>query len=153
MKHAGKAGHDSLGPTTGLSEALLSLSCCCWVTQSCPTLESPWTVARQAPLSMEFSWQEYWSGLSCPPPRDLPYSRMELASLVSPALQVDSLVLSHWGSPLSSAFRPNYQLTQLHFPVLLDLDLITHHCFVKYSVPSSRVKKKKDSRFPTCSHW
>ena len=114
---------------------------------------TPWTVARQAPLSMEFSWQEYWSGLSCPPPRDLPYSRMELASLVSPALQVDSLVLSHWGSPLSSAFRPNYQLTQLHFPVLLDLDLITHHCFVKYSVPSSRVKKKKDSSFPTCSHW
>ena len=31
-----------------------------------------WTVARQAPLSMGFSRQEYWSGLPCPPPGDLP---------------------------------------------------------------------------------
>ena len=31
-----------------------------------------WTAARQAPLSMGFSRQEYWSGLSCPPPEDLP---------------------------------------------------------------------------------
>ena len=34
----------------------------CLVTQSCPTLCNPWTVARQAPLSMGFSSQEYWSG-------------------------------------------------------------------------------------------
>ena len=33
---------------------------------------TPWTVACQASLSMEFSRQEYWSGLPCPPPRDLP---------------------------------------------------------------------------------
>ena len=39
------------------------------VAQSCPT---PWTVARQAPLSMGFSRQEYWSGLPCLPPGDLP---------------------------------------------------------------------------------
>ena len=32
------------------------------VTQSCPNLYDSWTVAYQAPLSMEFSWQEYWSG-------------------------------------------------------------------------------------------
>ena len=32
----------------------------------------PWTVAYQAPLSMGFSRQEYWSGLPCPPPGDLP---------------------------------------------------------------------------------
>ena len=31
----------------------------------------PWTIAYQAPLSMGFSGQEYWSGLSCPPPGDL----------------------------------------------------------------------------------
>ena len=31
----------------------------------------PWTVAHQAPLSMGLSWQEYWSGLPCPPPGDL----------------------------------------------------------------------------------
>ena len=42
------------------------------VAQSCPTLATPWTVARQAPLSMGFSRQEYWSGLPFPSPGDLP---------------------------------------------------------------------------------
>ena len=41
------------------------------VTQSCPTLATPWTVACQAPLSMGFSRPEYWSGLLCPSPGDL----------------------------------------------------------------------------------
>ena len=45
-----------------------------------------WTVASQTPLSMGFSRQEYWSGSPCPPPGDLPSSRIESASLVSPAL-------------------------------------------------------------------
>ena len=45
-----------------------------------------WTVAHQAPLSMGFSRQEYWSGLPCPPPGDLLDPGIELASLVSPAL-------------------------------------------------------------------
>ena len=38
---------------------------------------TPWTVARQAPLSMGFSRQEYWSGLPCPPPGALPNSGIE----------------------------------------------------------------------------
>ena len=50
-----------------------------------------WTVAWQAPLSMQFPKQEYWSGLSFPPPGDLPNPGIELTSLASPALQVDSL--------------------------------------------------------------
>ena len=45
-----------------------------------------WTVAHQAPLFMGFSRQEYWSGLSCPPPGDLPDPGIEPMSLVSPAL-------------------------------------------------------------------
>ena len=45
-----------------------------------------WTVAYQAPWPMEFSRQEYWSGLPLPSPGDLPYAGMEPASLVSPAL-------------------------------------------------------------------
>ena len=40
---------------------------------------TPWTVARQAPLSMEFSRQEYWSGLSFPSPGDLPDPGIEPA--------------------------------------------------------------------------
>ena len=45
-----------------------------------------WTVARQAPLCMRFSRQEYWSGLPFPTPGDLPYLKMEPKSLISPAL-------------------------------------------------------------------
>ena len=45
-----------------------------------------WTVACQAPLSMGFSRQEYWSGLPCPPPGDLSDTGIKLASLTSPAL-------------------------------------------------------------------
>ena len=45
-----------------------------------------WTVARQAPLSVGFSRQEYWSGLLCPPPGDLPDPRIKPMSLASPAL-------------------------------------------------------------------
>ena len=47
-----------------------------------------WTVARQAPLSMGFSRPEYWSGLPCPPPGDLPKPGVEPRF---PALQADSL--------------------------------------------------------------
>ena len=57
---------------------------------------TPWTVAHQAPLSMGFSRQEYWSGLPCPPPGDLSNPGVEPASST---LQVDSLLLSHGGSP------------------------------------------------------
>ena len=45
-----------------------------------------WTVACQAPLSMGFSRQEYWSRLPCPPPGDLPDPGIEPMSLMSPAL-------------------------------------------------------------------
>ena len=42
--------------------------------------ETPWTVANQAPLSMEFPRQEYWSGIPFPSPWDLPDPGIELAS-------------------------------------------------------------------------
>ena len=44
------------------------------------------SIALQSPLSMEFSGQEYWSGLPFPTPEDLPDPEIELISLVSPAL-------------------------------------------------------------------
>ena len=47
---------------------------------------TPWTAAHQAPLSIEFFRQDYWSGLSFPPPRDLPDPRIELTSLAASAL-------------------------------------------------------------------
>ena len=57
------------------------------------------TVAHQAPLSMGFSRQEYWCGLPCPPPGDLPNPGIEPESPMAPTLQADSLLLIHWGSP------------------------------------------------------
>jgi len=60
---------------------------------------TPWTVAHQTPLSVGFSRQECWSGLPCPPPGDLPDPGIKAVSPSTPALQVDSLPLSHEGSP------------------------------------------------------
>ena len=48
---------------------------------------TPWTVAHQAPLSMGFSRQDYWSGLPFPSPGDLPSPGVKPISLVSPALE------------------------------------------------------------------
>ena len=57
------------------------------VAKSCPTLATPCTVACQAPLSLVFSKQEYWSGLPFPSPGDLPNPGIKP---MSPALQADS---------------------------------------------------------------
>ena len=57
-----------------------------------------WSGSHQAPLPMGSSWQKYWSGLLCPLPGDLPHLGIKPLSLVSPALQADSLPLNHWGT-------------------------------------------------------
>ena len=58
----------------------------CTHSQLCPTLCNPWTVARQAPLSMGFSWQECCSGLPLLSPADLPNPGIKLVSPESAAL-------------------------------------------------------------------
>ena len=58
-----------------------------------------WTEAHQAPLSVGFSRQEYWSGLPCPPLEDLPDSEIEPMSPVSLALHADSLPTGPPGKP------------------------------------------------------
>ena len=65
---------------------------------SCAQLfETAWTVARQAPLSLGFSRQEYRGGLPCPPPGDLLEPGIELKS---PPLQADSLLSESPGKPI-----------------------------------------------------
>ena len=64
--------------------------------QSCGTLCNPMDVARQVALSLGFSTQEYWSGLPCPPPGDLPYPG--ISRLLH--WQVGSLLLVPLGNPL-----------------------------------------------------
>ena len=66
------------------------------VTQSCPIPCDPWTVAHQAPLSMGFSRQEYWSGLPFPSPGDLPDPGIKPRSH---ALQADALPSEPPGKP------------------------------------------------------
>ena len=65
-----------------------------------PFFATPRTEARQAPLSMKISRQDYWSGLTCPTPGDLPDPGIEPSSPVSPALQADSLLLEPSRRPM-----------------------------------------------------
>ena len=75
------------------------------VAKLCLTLATPWTTARQAPLSNDFSRQEYWNGLPCPPPEDLPDPGIEPRS---PALRQILYRLSYEGSP--TFHYPSYSL-------------------------------------------
>ena len=59
-----------------------------------------WTVAHQVPLSMGLSRYEYWSGLPCPPPGDLPNPEIKPVSLTSPALTDGFLTTNAPGKPL-----------------------------------------------------
>ena len=71
-------------------------ACVCVCARVC-VLSCVRLLAHQAPLSMGFPRQEYWSRLPCPPPQgDFLDPRIKPAS---PALQADSLPLRHWGSP------------------------------------------------------
>ena len=69
--------------TGGCLPFIMAYCCCPSVTQSCPVLLKPMTAAHQAPLSMGFPRQEYWSGLPFPPPGDLPDPEMGPTSLAS----------------------------------------------------------------------
>ena len=65
----------------------LNCSVLCQVTSVVSNFSAtPRIVVHQAPLSMQFSTEEYWSQLPCPPPGDLPDTGIELASLMSPVL-------------------------------------------------------------------
>ena len=67
-------------------------------------------VARQAPLSIGFSRQEYWSGLPCPSPGDLPDPGIEPMSLISPALASRFFTISAtWKAPTSSQWASKHR--------------------------------------------
>ena len=74
---------------------------------------TPWTAAHQAPLSMRFSSQEYWGGLLCPPPGDLPDPGTELASLMSPALAGWSFTTSASWEALTNTSK-TYQMSDIY---------------------------------------
>ena len=76
----------------------------CSVTNSYPTLATLWTEACQAPLSMGFSKQEYWSGWPFPPPGHLPNPEIKLTSLASPELASRFLTTKPSGKPIKKVY-------------------------------------------------
>ena len=78
--------------------------------------EIPWSVACQAPLSMEFSRQEYWSGYPFPSPGNLPDPGMEPQS---PAFWADSLSSEPPGKPKSSHIPNNIKPLNIHDNLVL----------------------------------
>ena len=74
------------------------------------TLATPWTVAQQAPLPMEFFRQEYWSGLPFPSPGDLPDSGTESAS---PALSGRFFTTEPPGKPRGMKVKSESEVAQL----------------------------------------
>ena len=75
--------------------------CVCQLLSHVQLFATPWTVAHQAPLSMGFSRQEYWSGLPFPSPGDLPNPGIEP---MSPALQAASLPSKPPGKPNNNVY-------------------------------------------------
>ena len=116
------------------------------VAELCLTLATPWTVACQAPLSMGFSRQEYWSGLPFPSPGDLPNPGIEPGS---PALQADSLPTQLQGKHFNILYIYIYIYTHTHikynaysftFNYVKFIINITHLCstqFQKYTIMPS----------------
>ena len=68
------------------SQNCLWYSMCMQSVSHAGLFETPWTLARQAPLTVEFSRQEYWSALTFPSPVDIPDPGIKPTSLASPAL-------------------------------------------------------------------
>ena len=120
------------------------------VAKSCPTLVTPWTVTWQAPLSMGFSRQEYWSGLPFPSPRDLPNPEIEPRS---PALQADSLPIELQGKP----YIYMYMYINIHIYIYIYiyinciwkvnlLSILCKHIFEKYFKFTAIFSKKLSCR-------
>ena len=80
-----------------------------------------WTVAHQAPLSIDFSRQEYWHGLPCPSPGYLPDPGIKPSSPMSPALQANFLPIEPLGKPLKKDFITNAKFL---FKLNFDFNLI-----------------------------
>ena len=91
-----------------------------------PLFVIPWAIAHQASLCMEFSRQEYWSGLPFPSPGDLPNRGIEPGS---PALQADSL-------PTEPPEKPRRAINRPHRPLIKGFYSAGHRCNgLRWEVP------------------
>ena len=92
--------------------------------QSCPTLCDPMNCSHQTPLSMEFSRQEYWGGLPCPSPGDLPNPGIKPGSFMSSALMGGFFTTS-------TPWKPNVILL-LHRIVEISMENSQEYLHIKY---------------------
>ena len=91
---------------------------------------TPWTIACQVPLFMEFSRQAYWSGLPFPSPGNVPDPGIKPVSPAYPVLAADSLPLGQLGSQISSLcslFCSWELISYIRFPLPRDFSLF-HNC-------------------------
>ena len=112
------------------------------VAQSYPALCDPMTVIHQAPLFMEFSREEYWKGLPCPSPEELPYSRIKKLGL--PHCSQILYHLSHQGS--LSMYQGYHNLS---------LQSCTHWCLSLSNILTSKysIKWKPLTQFLPWTHF
>ena len=95
---------------------------------------TPWTVARKAPLSMEVSRQEYWSGLPFPTPGDLPHPGIKLLSPVSPALANRFFTTEPPGMPIKVIIATkHYKVLRVRLQVFQHLSYLIFIFFPIYS--------------------
>ena len=107
---------------------------------------TPWTVAHQAPLSMKFSSQEYWSGLPFPTPGDLPDTGIELPSLAPLVLAGRFLTTEPPGKPTLTP------LQWINFPCSLvrpNLSLLLFHAYLQSSLLPVAFFSSSSSSFPS----
>ena len=101
------------GPSLSENRLLLTKQNCSYhgggglVAKTCPTLTAPWTIALQAPLSLRFPKQEYWSGLPFPSAGDLPNPGVEPDSCIKGRFFTD------WATREAHVWPRNYHLGHL----------------------------------------
>ena len=99
--HLLSGGKKKLELGASWKQSLTCISCCACVPSHSVVSDALWPRGpRQVPLSIGFSRQEYWGGLSCSPPGDLPNSRIKAVSLMFPALAARFFTTSTtWEAP------------------------------------------------------
>ena len=124
---------------------------------------TPWTVAYQAPLYVEFSRQEYWSGLPCPPPQDLPNPVMKPTSLMSPALAGWLFTTSTtWGAPPDNTHTHTHTQSVI-FPTEAGSPAVLRQKYLTFKTKSFRRPRSEPRKvcwaslapgWPwLCAHW
>ena len=128
-------GNSGLSPSLKVFNLIIPV---CYLLSRVQLLVTPWTVTCQAPLSIGFSRQEYWSGLPFPSPGDLPDPGIEPRS---PALQADSLPSEPPGKPSWIRYH-NTKLTSCKKQLELNFKRFCSRLFIYFFLLVSGIRDK-----------